>query len=186
MAEPRFFKTSAAWRAWLEKHHGTETELLVGFHKVDSGLPSMSWSESVDEALCFGWIDAVRRSRDDTSYTIRFTRRKVGSHWSKVNVDKVAALVSAGRMRPAGEAAFAARREGNTGKAAYEQAGPVTFDAERVARFQAVPEAWAFYCAQPPWYRKKVTWTVLKAKQPETRERRLVALIAACAAGKRL
>jgi len=119
--KPRFFESPAAWRAWLEEHHATEVEVLVGFHRKASGRPSLSWSESVDRALCLGWIDGVRRRVDDARYSVRFTPRKPGSAWSQVNLDKVAALEEAGLMRPSGRRAFEARLEGRSRTYSYEQ-----------------------------------------------------------------
>src|SRR3954471_14082314 len=145
MANPVFFASSAEFRAWLEKHHESETELLVGFHKKATGKPSMTWSESVDQALCFGWIDGVRRSLGDESYTIRFTPRKPGSTWSKVNVAKVEELERNGLMRPAGRRAFDARTEDNTGVYSFERDQPV-----ELPRDGFTDVAWEFFQAQPP------------------------------------
>lgn len=178
----RFFATPAEWRAWLEEHSGTETELVVGFWKKGSGKPSMTWSESVDEALCFGWIDAVRRTVDAESYTIRFTRRKPTSNWSTVNVAKVEALRQQGRMTPAGETAFALRREDRTGVYSFEQ-GDIAFDDSPI---RADPQAWAFWERQPPSYRKVVAHWLTSAKRPETREKRLRELLEDCRNGLRI
>jgi uncharacterized protein YdeI (YjbR/CyaY-like superfamily) len=119
--KPTFFPTPAAFRAWLEEHHATADVLLVGFHKVGSGKPSITWPESVDEALCFGWIDGIRKSIDEHRYTIRFTPRKPGSIWSSVNIKRAQALIERGLMRPAGLRAFEARRENKSGIYSYEQ-----------------------------------------------------------------
>jgi uncharacterized protein YdeI (YjbR/CyaY-like superfamily) len=184
MAETVFFASPAEFRAWLEKHHGSETELLVGFHKKGSGRPSMTWSESVDQALCFGWIDGIRRSLGEDSYTIRFTPRKPRSTWSKVNVAKVEQLESDGLMRPAGRKAFEARSEDNTGIYAFERARPAELPPEYEERF--TPAAREFFEAQPPGYRRTATHWVVSAKKEETRERRLATLIEDSAAGRRL
>ncbi|MFL5520769.1 MAG: YdeI/OmpD-associated family protein [Gemmatimonadales bacterium] len=186
MSAPRFFATAAAFRAWLDTHHDRETELLVGFHKKGSGKPSMTWPESVDEALCYGWIDGVRRSLDEDSYTIRFTPRRPGSIWSNVNVAKVAALMDAGRMMPAGLAAWERRDPERSGIYLFERNNPVPFDAEAERRFKRSRRAWTFFQAQPPGYRRLATHYVTSAKRPETRERRLAALIECSARGERL
>ena len=178
----RFFATAAEWRAWLEQHHATEDELVVGFHKRGSGRPSMTWSESVDEALCFGWIDAVRRRVDDTSYTIRFTRRKPASTWSAINVAKVAALEEQGKMTDAGREAFARRRADRTGIYSYEQPEAAFDD----SALRAHPDAWAFWERQPPSYRKVVAHWVTRAKKQETRDKRLAELVRDSAAGLRI
>jgi uncharacterized protein YdeI (YjbR/CyaY-like superfamily) len=178
-----YFATPAEFRAWFEAHHETETELWVGFHKKGSGLPSITWPESVDEALCFGWIDAVRKSVSETAYMIRFTRRKPSSIWSAINIDRVAVLTEEGRMRPAGLAAFAARREDKSRRYAYEQ-GPSELDAEATRQFQANERAWAFFQSRPPWYQRNATWWVISAKREETRQKRLATLIADSEAGK--
>ena len=179
----RFFATPAEWRAWLEEHHATETELVVGFWKKGSGKASMTWSESVDEALCFGWIDAIRRSVDDESYTIRFTRRKPTSIWSAVNVAKVEALRAQGKMTPAGEEAFAKRRADRTGVYSFEQQTEIPFDDSPL---RANPKAWAFWEKQPPSYQKVVRHWLASAKKPETRAKRLQELIDDCANGLRI
>jgi uncharacterized protein YdeI (YjbR/CyaY-like superfamily) len=178
----RFFATPAEWRAWLEENSATETELVVGFWKKGTGKPCMTWSESVDEALCFGWIDAIRRSVDAESYTIRFTRRKPTSIWSAVNVAKVEALEKQGKMTDAGRAAFALRREDRTGVYSFER-DEAEFDE---APLRAVPEAWAFWERQPPSYQKVVKHWLASAKRPETREKRLRELIDDCANGLRI
>lgn len=186
MPEPTFFATAAAFHRWLARHHATERELLVGFHKVGSGKPSMTWAESVDEALCFGWIDGVRRRVDDETYTIRFTPRKPGSHWSRVNVAHVERLRREGRMRPAGERAFAARDRSKTAQAAYENREAAKLPAAAVRRLKADPAAWAYWQGETPGYRRTAAWWVIRAKREETRERRLATLIADCAAGRRI
>lgn len=174
--KPVFFKEAADFGRWLAKHHDTETELLVGFFKRESGKPSMTWPESVDEALCVGWIDAVRRRIDDASYTIRFTRRKPGSVWSAVNVAKIDALIAAGRVLPAGLAAYAHRKDEKTAIYAFEQK-EVALSAEFEALFRRNKAAWTFFEKQPAWFRKRMCWHVMSAKKDETRLKRLEKLI---------
>lgn len=175
---PRFFASSAAWRKWLHAHHAKQTELLVGFYKRDSGRPCMTWSESVDEALCYGWIDGVRKSIDDTRYSIRFSVRKPTSIWSKVNIAKAEALIASGRMMPAGLERFQRRTSAKSGVYAFEQ-GEIEFDAASARAFQADPTAWEFFQKQGAYYRKRMTWWVINARRPETREKRLAKLIEA-------
>lgn len=163
-------------------HHGDATEVVVGFWKKGTGRPSLTWSESVDEALCFGWIDGVRRRIDDESYCIRFTPRQAGSTWSAVNVAKVAELEEAGRMTEAGLAAYARRSDKRTGTYAYEQ-GDIVFDD---AALRADPVAWEFWNRQAPTYRKVAMHWVVSANRPETRERRMAQLVADCAAGLKI
>lgn len=185
MSAPQFFATGGEFRAWLAEHHASAPELLVGFWKVGSGIPSMSWSDSVDAALCFGWIDGVRRRRDDASYTIRFTPRRPGSIWSAVNVAKVDTLTAAGLMEPAGEAAFAARRDDRTAVYSHEQGEEVlTFTREEQDRLQAVPGAWEYLEVQPGTYRRAVVHWLHSAARAETRERRLEQLIAESTEGR--
>lgn len=181
--EPMFFATPADFRAWLETHHKDTSELLVGFFKVGSGRPSVTWPESVDEALCFGWIDGVRRGLGPESYTIRFTPRRPHSNWSVVNIKRVAELSAQGRMTDAGLQAFAQRSGDRYSVYSYEQQdaefGPI-FE----SRFRANPAAWDYFQAQPPWYRRAATQWVISAKREETRIRRLDTLIADSAAGR--
>ncbi len=177
-----FFATPAQWRSWLEEHHATETELVVGFWKVGSGKPSMSWSESVDEALCFGWIDAVRRRVDEQSYTIRFTRRRSTSIWSAINVAKVANLEREGRMSEAGRAAFALRHPDRTAVYSFENE-PAQLDE---APLRASAAAWAFWQRQAPSYKQVVAHWVTSAKRPETRAKRMAELVADCTAGRKI
>src|SRR5918997_864840 len=169
-APATFFATPAEFRAWLDAHHNQSTELWVGFHKKGSGLPSMTWPEAVDEALCFGWIDGVRKSIDETSYAIRFTPRKTRSTWSAVNIRRVQELVAQGRMRPAGLRAFAARTEGRSGIYSYEQRDAVQLGDDDERQFRSNPAAWDFFQAQPPSYRKAAIWWVASAKKEETRQ----------------
>jgi uncharacterized protein YdeI (YjbR/CyaY-like superfamily) len=181
-----FFETPAEWRAWLEANHATATEVEVGFRRKATGLPTMTWSDAVDEALCFGWIDGVRHSIDETSYRNRFTPRKPSSTWSAINIAKVAKLRAEGRMRPAGEAAFARRSEDKSAIYSYEQRENARLEAEQEARFRANAPAWKYFESRPPWYRKVALYWVVSAKRAETRERRLGQLIADCAAGREL
>lgn len=181
----RYFATASAFRAWLAEHHASERELLVGFHKVGSGEPSMTWPESVDEALCYGWIDGVRRRVDETRYTIRFTPRRPGSIWSAVNMKRVAMLEKAGRMRAAGRAAHAALRENRVGVYSFEQR-EAKLDPAGERAMRRVPAAWAHWQREAPSYKKAASWWVISAKQPATRARRLAQLIADCAAGLRI
>jgi uncharacterized protein YdeI (YjbR/CyaY-like superfamily) len=188
MPEPTdvaFFPRPEDLRAWLAEHHDSVRELWVGFHKKGSGRPSVTWPESVDEALSFGWIDGVRKRLDETSYAIRFTPRKPGSNWSAVNVRRVEALTADGRMRPAGVAAYEARTPERTGVYTYER-DEAALDGESERRFRAEPAAWAFFGAQPPGYRRTAIGWVVSAKREETRRRRLDRLVADSAAGRRL
>ena len=184
--KPTFFATPADLRRWFARNATKEGELLVGFHKKGSGLPSITWPESVDEALCVGWIDGVRRRVDDTSYTIRFTPRRPGSMWSAINIAKVKELTAAGRMKPAGLAAFATRRADRAGYSYEQLITSAAFAPEQEKRFRKNARAWRFFSAQPPGYRGHAAFWVTSAKKEETRERRLAALIADSAAGRRL
>ncbi len=183
--EPTFFPTPEDFRAWLHANHERETELLVGFYKKGTGKPSITWPESVDEALCYGWIDGVRRRVDDEAYSIRFTPRKQKSTWSAVNIARVGELIETGRMQPAGLKAFHAREESNSRIYAYEKE-PAEFDAALEERFRANEKAWNFFQAQPPGYRRTSTHWVTSAKQEATRLRRLDKLIADSALERRL
>lgn len=181
--KPRYFKTPDAFRKWLERHHASKGELLVGYYKVGSGRPSMTWSESVDQALCFGWIDGVRRRIDDERYCIRFTPRRSGSKWSDVNLKKVAKLKRQGLMTPAGLAAHKGRVVGRRAGYAYEEnVKPLT--PSMIREFRSRAKAWEFFQAQAPSYKKKVTHWITSAKQEATRERRLNKLIEACDKGE--
>ena len=184
--KPTFFATPADFRAWLEKHHGQAQELFVGYYKKDSGKPSITWPESVDQALCFGWIDGVRKSIGPESYVIRFTPRKPTSIWSAVNIQKVEELTRQGLMRPAGLKAFQARSEEKSAIYSFEQKEEPKLSPAHEQRFQAEPKAWAFFQSQAPWYRKSAIWWVVSAKKDETREKRLATLIADSAAGRTL
>jgi uncharacterized protein YdeI (YjbR/CyaY-like superfamily) len=182
--EPTFFATPADFRAWLERHHESHSELIVGFHKRGSGRPSITWPEAVDEALCFGWIDGVRRRIDDTSYSIRFTPRKARSTWSAVNIKRMKELVEEGLVAPAGVAAFARRTDDRTAIYSYEQRRSAKLDPEQERRLRADERANAFFEAQPPSYQRAAVHWVTSAKKPETRERRLAQLIECSAAGE--
>ncbi|MDQ6874716.1 MAG: YdeI/OmpD-associated family protein [Actinomycetota bacterium] len=177
MTEPIFFAAPGALRDWLVVHHDSAAELWVGFRKKGSGLPSITWPEAVDQALCFGWIDGVRKGLDASSYVIRFTPRKPRSTWSAVNVARVVQLSDLGLMQPAGLAAYQRRREDQTSRYSYEQAAPA-LGPEYEQRFRAVPAAWEFFDAQPPSYQRAAIWWVRSAKREPTRERRLATLIA--------
>ena len=184
--EPTFFATAEEFRAWLEEHHANERELLVGFYKKGSGAPSITWSEAVDEALCFGWIDGVRRSLDAESYTIRFTPRQPRSTWSAVNIERAKELARLGRITPAGLKAFEARTDDRSAIYAYEQRHAAALDPEHERQFRANEQAWEFFDAQPPSYRKAAIWWVVSAKKDETKAKRLATLIEDSEAGRRV
>ncbi|GAB4056441.1 YdeI/OmpD-associated family protein [Spirosoma litoris] len=183
---PTFFPTSADFRTWLAENHHQETELLVGFYKVGSRKPSMTWSQSVDEALCFGWIDGVRRSVDADSYCIRFTPRKPKSIWSAVNMAKIEALTQQGLMHPAGVAAFAKREESKSKIYTYEQKNEIILSADFDATFKANEDAWTFFQKQAPWYKKQMINWIMSAKQLATQLSRLDKLIRASAEERKL
>lgn len=184
--EAIFFASPREFREWLESHHESAFELWVGFHKKATGRPSLTWPESVDEALCFGWIDGIRKSVDAEAYVIRFTPRKPTSSWSNVNIKKVQALVETGRMRPAGLRAFDARDAKKSGIYGFEQRKHAQLTPREEKQFRAHKAAWKFFEAQPAGYRRVATWWVISAKRPETRERRLGTLIDDSAAGRRI
>ncbi|HZM86589.1 MAG TPA: YdeI/OmpD-associated family protein [Blastocatellia bacterium] len=180
----KFFKTPADFRKWLEKNRESSKELIVGFYKKASGRPSITWPESVDQALCFGWIDGIRRTIDDVSYQIRFTPRRQGSIWSSVNIKRVEELTRDGLMHPAGLKAFEARKEYKSGIYAYEQRSaelPPAYE----KRLKQNKAAWEFFQAQPAWYRKQAFWYVVSAKREETRLKRLEKLIEQYSQGRR-
>jgi uncharacterized protein YdeI (YjbR/CyaY-like superfamily) len=183
--EPTFFETPAEFRAWLVKNLATATFLLVGFYKTSTGRKSITWPESVDEALCYGWIDGVRRSLGETSYTIRFTPRKKRSIWSNVNIAKADALIAQGRMMPAGLAAYGLRDPARSGIYAFEKE-TASLDAESERQFRRNKAAWSFFQAQPPGYRQVVLHYMTSAKKPETRARRLAAVIEHSSRGERI
>jgi uncharacterized protein YdeI (YjbR/CyaY-like superfamily) len=184
--EPTTFERPQDFRAWLEQHHDSERELWVGYHKKGSGKPSMTWPESVDEALCFGWIDGIRKNIDAERYMIRFTPRRARSIWSTVNIRRVAALREEGRMGPAGLKAFEARQEDRSGIYSYEQRDQAKLDPAYEKRFRAKKKAWASFEGLPKSYRQAAIRWVMTAKKEETRERRLATLIETSAAGKRV
>ena len=180
-----FFATPAAFRRWLRTHHKTAGDVWVGYYKKASGRSSMTYPESLDEALCFGWIDGIRKSIDGERYMNRFTPRRPGSNWSLVNVRKVRDLIAAGRMQPAGLAAYEARDARKTGVYSFEnRPGSLSPDLEATFRNQA--PAWRFWQAQPPGYRRMMIWFVMSARRDETRARRLDRLMTACAAQRRI
>jgi uncharacterized protein YdeI (YjbR/CyaY-like superfamily) len=181
----RFFATAEELRDWFDANHATATDLWLGCYRKGTGRPSVAWSDSVDEALCVGWIDGIRKSIDDTAYTQRFTPRRKGSTWSAINVAKVAALTAEGRMRPTGLAAFAARSEANTAIYSYERP-PSVFTDEETARFRADEAAWADWERRPASYRKVATHWVASAKQATTRERRFSTLLEDSRAGRQI
>jgi len=182
---PEFFPEPGDFRRWLEKHHRTRDELWVGYWKKATGKPSMTWPESVDEALCFGWIDGLRKSIDAEAYMIRFTPRRPRSNWSLVNIARVAVLTDEGRMAPAGLDAYEARDPERSGVYSFER-DEARFTPEQKRALEANAEAWAFWKAQPPGYRKQATAWVTSAKREETRARRLSRLIEDSAQGLRI
>jgi uncharacterized protein YdeI (YjbR/CyaY-like superfamily) len=175
--KPIFFLSPSDWHAWLEEHHEKHEELWVGFHKVGTGKPSITWPQAVDGALCFGWIDGVRKSLDKSSYVIRFTPRRAKSIWSAINIKRVAELTSRGLMRPAGVQAFE-RRTGNRSEIyAYEQRKGAELSGAYEKQFRANKKAWNFFQTQPPWYRRTSGWWVISAKKEETQRKRLAQLM---------
>ncbi len=183
---PKFFATPGAFRAWLQRHAAVADELVVGYYKVGSGRPSMTWSESVDEALCFGWIDGVRASIDERSYQIRFTPRRRGSTWSAVNIAKVKKLIAQGRMEPAGLEAYAHRKAETSNRDSRDRRSAPGLSLVELRRFRSNRAAWEYFEGSPPGYRRTVTEWVASAKRAETRERRLERLIEACGRRSRL
>ncbi len=177
------FRSPSDLRKWFEKHHLTAGELRVGYYKKSSGKPSITWPESVDEALCFGWIDGIRNSIDDISYTIRFTPRKPGSTWSAVNTRRARKLKADGLMRPAGLQAFQRRKENKSGIYSYEQRSD-KFDEPYASKLKRNKAAWVFFQSRPPLYRKGAIWWVVSAKKEETRLKRLEKLIEDSADGR--
>ena len=180
-----YFKTPAHLRKWFKANHRKAEELWVGFHKRSSGTPSVTWPESVDEALCAGWIDGIRKSIDGDRYTIRFTPRRMPSVWSNVNIARMKVLAAEGRVLPRGEEAFEARRENKSGIYSYEQRRD-RLEEPYASMLRKKKKAWAFFQAQPPGYRKIMGWFVVSAKREETRLARLEILADACEKGKRL
>lgn len=186
MTRPKFFATPDAFRAWLDAHHEQEAECLVGFYRRESGKPSITWPESVDEALSFGWIDGKRQRIDAVSYTIRFTPRKPRSNWSAVNVRRMAVLIAEGRVRPMGLAAFEKRSAERTGIYAYENRKSAKLDPDFEREFRRNKKAWAYFEAEVPSYRQVAIWWVITAKREETRRSRLATLIDDSARGRRI
>ncbi len=186
MSEPLFFENAPAFRAWLESNAYSACELLATFHKVGTGRACMSYSESVDEALCFAWIDGVRRRVDDHTYSIRFTPRRPSSIWSAVNIAKVQRLRAQGRMTAAGEKAFALRSEAKSAVYAHEQALPAELSSAERRMFKRRRRAWKFFEHTPPGYQRFVVHWVTSAKKEQTRTSRLSKLVEACADGARV
>jgi uncharacterized protein YdeI (YjbR/CyaY-like superfamily) len=184
--EPTTFERPEDFRRWLERHHESERELWVGYFKKASGRASMTWPESVDEALCYGWIDGIRKRIDADRYMIRFTPRRPGSIWSAVNISRVAVLTEEGRMRPAGRKAFEARREDRSGIYSYERREEALLPPGYEKRFRAKKKAWSWFEEQPKGYRQSTFRWVMTAKREDTRKRRLATLIEDSAAGRRI
>lgn len=176
MPSVRFFKDSAAWRKWLETNHESKTELWVGFYNKQSGKRGLGYKEAVDEALCFGWIDGIKKNVDEISYTNRFTPRKKKSTWSNINSKRVKELIAEGRMMPAGIKAFNERDEKRSGIYSFEQESKKLLPAYE-KRFRADKKAWNFFSSQPPWYQRTAIHLIMNAKQETTRIRRLESLI---------
>jgi uncharacterized protein YdeI (YjbR/CyaY-like superfamily) len=182
---PRFFASGAAWRKWLQANHASAAELLVGFYKKGSGRGGLTYPEALDEALCYGWIDGVRRRHHEDSYTIRFSPRRKGSIWSAVNTRRAGALRDQGRMAAPGLRAFEERDASRDAAYSYERATSA-LDPQLEKRFRNDPGAWAFFEAQPPSYRRMAAWFVMSAKKDETRQRRLDQLRAESACSRRI
>lgn len=172
-----YFATPAEFRAWMEAHHESRDALWVGFWKKGTPRASITWPESVDVALCFGWIDGIRKKVDDEAYTIRFTPRRAGSTWSLRNMERYTVMEGEGLIQPAGRAAYDRRIESRTGTYSFEQKAPLALDPDYETRIRADEVAWADWSARPPGYKKKVTHWIMSAKRPETRERRFEKLI---------
>jgi uncharacterized protein YdeI (YjbR/CyaY-like superfamily) len=183
---PIFFATADDLRAWFAKNHDRCTELWVGYYRKGSCRPSITWPESVDEALCFGWIDGIRQKIDDQSYKVRFTRRRPKSTWSAVNIGRVAVLKRDGRMQPAGIAAFARREETNSAKYSFENRESAKLTKADKRAFRRDSQAWNFFQAQPPGYRRVVAWWVISARRAEIRRKRLKRLINESRAKRRI
>jgi uncharacterized protein YdeI (YjbR/CyaY-like superfamily) len=183
--KPKFFRTPADFRTWLEKNHATAAELWVGFYKKASGKASITWPESVDQALCFGWIDGIRKRVDEISYQIRFTPRRCGSIWSAINIKRAKDLARQKQMRPIGLKAFAARIENKSGIYSYEQR-KTGLEEPYAKLLRKNKAAWDFFEKQPPSYQKMIGWWIISAKKEETRMARLAKLISESASGKRL
>ncbi|MGA2414056.1 MAG: YdeI/OmpD-associated family protein [Candidatus Sulfotelmatobacter sp.] len=184
--KPHFFPSPAHWRAWLKEHHKDAAELWVGLYKRESGRPSITWPEAVDGALCFGWIDGIRKSVSPISYTIRFTPRRPGSVWSAVNVRRASELSARGLMHATGLAAFEQREGQRTESYSYEQRKTAELPVAYRKTFRANPGAWNFFQDQAPWYRRTCNWWVISAKKEETKRKRLAELIGYCEHGRTL
>ena len=185
-SEAIYFESREALRSWFEAHHETADELWIGYHKKRTGRPTVSWSDTVDEALCFGWIDGVRYSVDEDRFRQRLTPRRKGSNWSAVNIAKVERLLAEGLMRPAGIAAFEARRPDRSAIYSYERRHEARLSGIEEERFRANDAAWTWFQARPPSYRTAAVWWVVSVKRADTRERRLASLIEESAAGRTL
>jgi uncharacterized protein YdeI (YjbR/CyaY-like superfamily) len=185
LTTPRFFSAPARFRRWLEHHHDGKVELWVGYYKKETGRRSMTWPESVDEALCFGWIDGIRKAVDEISYTIRFTPRRKTSVWSAINIRNVQRLIETGRMQPPGLKAFDARRAHRCEIYSYEQR-PQDLPKALLAVMRKNKLAWKFFQAQPPGYRRQMTWWIVSARTGPTQKKRLAQLIEASAEERRL
>jgi uncharacterized protein YdeI (YjbR/CyaY-like superfamily) len=183
--KPRFFATPEKFRAWLAKNHGAAPELLVGFYKKGCGKPSIDWPQSVDEALCFGWIDGVRRNIDADSYSIRFTPRRARSVWSSINIRRVKAMSKEGRMSEAGLAAYQRRSKDRSAIYAYEQRDRAKLTPAETRIFKAESDAWAYFSRLAPSYRQKALYWITSSRKSETREKRLARIIAMSAAGEK-
>ena len=183
--KPKFFRSQAAFRRWLAKHHSEIREFWVGFYRKESGKGGITYPEALDEALCFGWIDGLRKAVDDASYTIRFTPRKADSIWSAVNTRRVEELIKLGRMQKPGLAAFETRDLRKSQQYSYER-NNCRLKAAHEKQFKANPEAWEFFRAQAPWYQRTTTWWIVSAKRQETRLKRLATLIADSEKGRRI
>jgi uncharacterized protein YdeI (YjbR/CyaY-like superfamily) len=184
MPRPTFFSTPADLNRWLKQHHAAADELWVGFHKRATGKPSITWPESVDEALCYGWIDGIRKSLGAESYMIRFTPRRPGSHWSQINISKARALIEQRRMRPAGKA-FDGRDSAKTKQYSFENR-PTSLPPTYLRLLKADRDAWAFFQAQPAGYRRTCAWWIMSAKKEETRRRRIGILLESSAKRRRV
>ena len=180
---PAFFKRPSDFRKWLVANHATARELLVGFYKKGSGKPSITWPESVDQALCFGWIDGIRKNLDEVSYTIRFSPRRPRSIWSAINIKRAQELASQGLMHQSGLNAFEKREENRSGQYSYEQRSE-NFPEPYAKIMRRNRAAWNFFSAQSPYYRKTIGWWVVSAKKEETRLKRLDKLIEDCSKGQ--
>jgi len=185
MEKIKFFKTPDDFRKWLEKNHNKNNELWVGFYKKSSGKPSIDWPQSVDQALCFGWIDGLRKSIDEESYKIRFTPRKPGSIWSAVNLKRAEELIGLSLMQPAGLEAFNKKDEKKINRYSFEREN-VKLDKEYEKKFKSNKKAWDFFQSMVPSYRKPSLWWLMSAKQEETRLKRLNILISCSEAGEKI